>query len=545
VSLAIAYERASLLHGPGGSVAGTIAYTHGLDLATCYGTTARYAHRTRHGEIEACGIHLPDGAPDRLRDPATLAAEMDRKAFTAAGAARKDNPRLARKIIVAIPAGLDATGRLRYMADWIAERTPATAAVAWAIHCPDAAGDERNYHAHATISHHQVTARGLGKSIRCDDGRAAALAQDFGGKVALAWSRDWCARHAPQIIIADHSAVPGLHLGKRGARVAGSRIRAENERRAAMSALAAARYDLAEQEAAERSPSPKVAAEAEAPAEATSVAAETALPMSRSAAEAAPADAPPATPAPLATPLEVAIPTTEHTDAQRRAIEAGAAAAMIADEAAEPTPSRKGQWKRVNDERAAARAGKGGQGPAPLPGAAGPPRALAASGHVKGRLSENASLADVELAIVRTRKIIFDCEDALAGLKDPTDADALSALTCAEQLAVNRARAGRNAASWWGRHFGAAARTLRRAQRDLAAAERRLTTTPATVDDELVRQQRTIAGRRQVLVQERDDAVTYLKELEGRLPGTDDGSTTPLFVEIADRQPKQRSVAER
>jgi hypothetical protein len=536
VSLAIAFERASLLNGPAGSVAGTIAYTHGIDLATCDGTMARYAHRTRHGEIEGCGIHLPDGAPDRLRDPATLAAEMDGKAFTAAGVARKDNPRLAQKVITALPAGLDAAERRRYVMDWIAERTPATAATAWAIHRPDAAGDARNHHAHLTISHHHVTAKGLGKTIRCDESRAAALAPDFGGKLALAWSRDWCAKNAPHIVILDHGVVPGIHMGKRGARVPCSRIRAENERRTAMSALADARYDLAEREAAERSLPPKVTIVVEAPTEAPPVAAEQPQATSRPAAEAAPADAPPATPAPLATPLEVVIPTTEHTDVQRRAIEACAAAAMIADETAEPTPSRKGQWEKVNDERAEARAGKGGQGPSSLPGAVGPPRVLAASGRVQSSLSESSSIAEVELAIVRTRKIIFDREDALAWLKVPTAADALSTLTTAEQLAVNHAKAARAAASWWSRHVGVAARTLRQARRGLAAAERRLTTTPETVDDELVRQQCDVDDRRQVLVQERDDAVAYLDDLEQLLVRIDPPSrsfTPRLFPKSA------------
>ncbi len=108
--------------------------------------------------------------------PSTLRAEdaawaLDRASLwnTAERAERPRNARVAREYQVALPAELDAEGRLqlaRTFASELAQRH--NVVVDLAVHAPRPEGDPRNHHAHLLVTSRQVSASGLGAKAGLD-----------------------------------------------------------------------------------------------------------------------------------------------------------------------------------------------------------------------------------------------------------------------------------------------------------------------------------------------------------------------------------------
>ena len=139
--------------GTGRSAVACAAYRAGEALHDeRYGKTHDYGRRRG---IPETGIELPEGAPEWMRDRERLWNAVE-------GAERRKDAQLAREFVLAFPHQLDAGQRRELLQEFVrAEITSRGLAADWAIHAPNRAGDERNYHAHVMTTMRGVTAEGF------------------------------------------------------------------------------------------------------------------------------------------------------------------------------------------------------------------------------------------------------------------------------------------------------------------------------------------------------------------------------------------------
>jgi hypothetical protein len=105
-------------------------------------------------------IIAPQHAPAWVYDRAKLwnAVESCEK--------RKDS-QVAREIMVALPAELDASQRLKLVRGYILQQFIKAGMIAdFVIHAPSRHGDQRNYHAHILLTMREITPEGFGGKIR-------------------------------------------------------------------------------------------------------------------------------------------------------------------------------------------------------------------------------------------------------------------------------------------------------------------------------------------------------------------------------------------
>ena len=130
-------------------------------------TGALYDHRGRrdvlHKEIFLpASLERAGSAPQWARDRATLWNAAER-------IETRDNSRVAREYMVALPAELPANGRVALARDFarqISDRYGV--AVDLAVHAPRSFGDPRNFHAHLLASTREVRAEGFGPKAGLD-----------------------------------------------------------------------------------------------------------------------------------------------------------------------------------------------------------------------------------------------------------------------------------------------------------------------------------------------------------------------------------------
>lgn len=231
--------------GKGRSATGAAAYRAGCKIVDDRsGDTHDY--RRRRGVVSDRVI-LPDGAPAWAQDPTKL--------WNAAEAAEtRSNARVAREIILALPAQLDADARAALAHDFakhLAARYGVAAHVL--IHLPDRRGDQRGHHAHVLVSGRSLSADGFGGKVRVLDDRDQ-------GPIEVEWMRstwaslinDGLAAHDIAARV-DHRSyerqgierIPGKHLGPadtaRERRGQSTRRGRYNARVQAINALLAAR----------------------------------------------------------------------------------------------------------------------------------------------------------------------------------------------------------------------------------------------------------------------------------------------------------------
>ena len=149
------------------------------------------------------GIVLPANAPKWAFDREKLwnAAEESEK---------RKNSTVAREIVLALPAELDGQVRER-MVRAFAEKLSIRhkVAVDYALHEPNAKGDNRNYHAHLLMSTRRLTADGFTEKTRELDERKS-------GEVEY-WREEW-ANHANRYL-AEHNRperISHLSLAEQG-----------------------------------------------------------------------------------------------------------------------------------------------------------------------------------------------------------------------------------------------------------------------------------------------------------------------------------------
>jgi hypothetical protein len=171
--MGIAFAHAKIIGRKSGqSLSACAAYRHGKELEDeQYGKTHDYSGR--RGVI-AEGIALPVGAPEWMGDLQALTNAIERRE-------ERSNQRaiaqLVREYVIALPHELDGEKAEWLLKNILKEGATREGMVAmWAIHEPNAAGDERNVHAHVMLSMREIEASdpdGFGAKQREWNSRAA------------------------------------------------------------------------------------------------------------------------------------------------------------------------------------------------------------------------------------------------------------------------------------------------------------------------------------------------------------------------------------
>ena len=127
--------------------------------------------------VRATGIVLPEGAPKWAHDREKLWNEAEK-------AETRKNSTVAREIVIALPAELDAAARAR-MVRGFAEKLAIKhkVAVDFAIHEPNSKGDDRNHHAHLLLSTRRLRAEGFTEKTREWDDRKTGTVEE--------WRKEW------------------------------------------------------------------------------------------------------------------------------------------------------------------------------------------------------------------------------------------------------------------------------------------------------------------------------------------------------------------
>jgi Ti-type conjugative transfer relaxase TraA len=131
------------------------------------GVRYNFSHKSPH--LVHHEVMVPDGTPERLRDPAALWDEATERETTRDRRSRrrrfKRNAQSAKHTVLALPKECDDAERLELTRRFIRDNfTKFGLAVEFAIHRPDQ--DSDNHHAHLLVTTRYVTKHGLGKKAR-------------------------------------------------------------------------------------------------------------------------------------------------------------------------------------------------------------------------------------------------------------------------------------------------------------------------------------------------------------------------------------------
>jgi Ti-type conjugative transfer relaxase TraA len=159
--------------GKGQSAVASAAYRSGEKLRDeRYDSTHDYS---RKQNVDHSEIVLPEGAPERFRDRATLWNEVE-------ATERQHNSQLAREVEVALPRELSPEDRLQLVRQFVGEQFVARGMIAdFAIHTPPASDGQEAPHAHILLTMREVGPDGFGLKNR--DWNSRALHED--------WRRGW------------------------------------------------------------------------------------------------------------------------------------------------------------------------------------------------------------------------------------------------------------------------------------------------------------------------------------------------------------------
>lgn len=168
---------------------------------------------TAKGGVAFSGVMAPDTAPAAFGDRETL--------WNAAEAAdKRADSRTAREVLISLPHELDDVQRHALVRAFVQQSLVARGMIAdYALHDPDAHGDQRNHHAHILVTTRRVTPEGFGLKGREWDNPDAVKA------LRLEWCeiqnqhlRQHLGQDAPQVThhsLADQGEEkePTIHLG--------------------------------------------------------------------------------------------------------------------------------------------------------------------------------------------------------------------------------------------------------------------------------------------------------------------------------------------
>lgn len=165
------------------------------------------------GGVVFAGVMAPEAAPARYLDRATL--------WNAAEAADKRiDSRTAREVLISLPHELSDDQRHALVRAFVADSLVAKGMIAdYAIHSPDAHGDQRNHHAHILVTTRRVGPEGFGlKAREWDNPDAVKALRQAWCEVQNQHLRQHLGADAPQV--SHHSLAdqqqdrePTIHLG--------------------------------------------------------------------------------------------------------------------------------------------------------------------------------------------------------------------------------------------------------------------------------------------------------------------------------------------
>ena len=125
---------------------------------------------SRRSGVEHTEILLPEGAPERFADRDTLWNAVE-------AAERRKDARPAREVLLALPHELSFDQRRELVRAFAQEHLVGRGMIAdIAMHTPDTAGDQRNFHAHIMITTREVGQAGFGMKGRAWDSPQAVRA---------------------------------------------------------------------------------------------------------------------------------------------------------------------------------------------------------------------------------------------------------------------------------------------------------------------------------------------------------------------------------
>lgn len=236
----------------GRSVIACAAYRAGEDLQDeQQGKTYHYGKR--HG-VMAQGILTPTDAPDWMHDRQALWNAVERREDRSK---RYAEAQLAREVVIALPYELDEQSREFLLKNILKDAATRKGMVAdYAIHAPDKAGDNRNFHAHVLLTMRVIDpddADGFGKKERAWNDRKEL---DAFKRIVERETNKMLARHGITERISfdvDAEQERSIHLGhsaseleRRGIRTgAGEHNRSVAARNAARAALRQEQEELA------------------------------------------------------------------------------------------------------------------------------------------------------------------------------------------------------------------------------------------------------------------------------------------------------------
>ena len=209
----------------GGSAVGAAAYAARVRLLD-QRTGIWHDYSDGRADVMHEGVYLPKGAPAHLRDLSAFANALEANE-------KYKNGQTARKFVVALPAELTEQQRLWLLQDYGKENfTRKGLAYHAAIHRPHAHGDDRNFHAHITVSMRKVGPAGFAETKDVESDRPQALA---------AWRTSWgkmtnhhLERHGHEARIDMRTLeaqgidrMPQIHLGQHAAAAERKGIRTE------------------------------------------------------------------------------------------------------------------------------------------------------------------------------------------------------------------------------------------------------------------------------------------------------------------------------
>jgi len=164
--MSIAYARHQVIsRSTGRSIVACAAYRAGEELHDArQDKTHRY--ELRRG-IQATGILTPNDAPDWMHDREELWNAVERREDRSK---RHAEAQLAREVVIALPHELTDEDRHFLIKNILKNAATRKGMIAdYAIHAPDSAGDERNYHAHVLLTMRTINPDdpdGFGKKVR-------------------------------------------------------------------------------------------------------------------------------------------------------------------------------------------------------------------------------------------------------------------------------------------------------------------------------------------------------------------------------------------
>ena len=173
------FSMKTISRSAGRTATAAAAYRAGVAITDT--KTGEYHNYTYKKGVLGTGIVLPGNAP-------TWASDREKLWNAAEEAEKRKNSTVAREIVIALPAELGEQVReqmVRAFAVKLAARHKV--AVDFALHEPNAKGDDRNFHAHLLMSTRRLTADGFAEKTRELDDRKSGEVEH--------WRKEW-ASHA-------------------------------------------------------------------------------------------------------------------------------------------------------------------------------------------------------------------------------------------------------------------------------------------------------------------------------------------------------------